>query len=133
MAKNKTTTGLSKASGQSGKPSAALPAGYATILADLKTRVRAAQLRAAVSVNRGLIALYRDLGKTIVESQKNQGYGKQVVERLATDLQKEFSGMAGLSALNLWRMRSFYLAWTDDDQKPLQLVRNSNRRFCHKP
>ena len=94
-----------------------LPAGYTTILADLKTRVRAAQLRAAVSVNRELIALYWDIGKTIVVAQKARGYGKQVVERLARDLQKEFPGMAGFSPQNVWFMRSFYLVWTEGCQK----------------
>ena len=88
----------------------ALPAGYATILTDLKTRVRAAQLRAAVSVNRGLIALYWDIGRTIVAAQETQGYGKVVVRRLAADLRKEFPKMAGFSPQNIWYMRGFFLA-----------------------
>ena len=112
MAKQKSSAAsLSKVSGQDGKSSAVLPAGYAGLLADLKTRVRAAQLRAVVSVNRELILLYWDIGKTIVEAQKLKGYGKQVVERMAGDLQKEFPGMAGFSPQNVWFMRSFYLAW----------------------
>ncbi len=101
MAKRKSTTPLARATRQD-KPSSALPVGYATILIDLKARVRAAQLRAAGSVNRGLIALYWDIGRVIVEAQKTKGYGKQVVERLARDLQKESPGMAGLPSLNLW-------------------------------
>ena len=98
MTKRKTTaTGLAKTSGQDGKSSSALPAGYTTLLADLKARVRAAQLRAVVSVNRELILLYWDIGRIIVEAQTTKGYGKQVVERLAVDLQKEFPGTAGFS------------------------------------
>jgi predicted nuclease of restriction endonuclease-like (RecB) superfamily len=102
---------LAKTSGQGGKLPGALPAGYTTLLADLKARVRAAQLRAVVSVNRELILLYWDIGRIIVEAQTTKGYGKQVVERLAEDLQKEFPGVAGMSALNLWRMRAFYSAY----------------------
>ena len=83
------------------------------MLSHLKRRVQTAQLRAAVSVNRELIALYWDMGRMIVAAQKNKGYGKQVVERLAKDLQKSFPEMEGLSALNLWRMRSFYLVWSE--------------------
>ena len=91
MRKRKTSaTGLAKTSGRDAKASAGIPAGYASLLADLKARVRAAQLRAAVSVNRELILLYWDVGGIIVEAQKTKGYGKQVVERLAEDLQKEF-------------------------------------------
>jgi hypothetical protein len=59
MTKRKTTaTGMAKISGQHGKPSAALPIGYTKLLTDLKARVRAAQIRAMVSVNRELILLY---------------------------------------------------------------------------
>jgi hypothetical protein len=131
MTKRKTTaTGLAKTSGQAGKPSGALPAGYATLLADLKARVRAAQLRAAVSVNRELILLYWDIGKIIVEAQKTKGYGKQVVERLAGDLQTEFPGMAGFSPRNVWRMRAFYLLGPAKAKSTTSLWRIW-KRFCH--
>jgi predicted nuclease of restriction endonuclease-like (RecB) superfamily len=134
MTKRKpTAAGLSKVAGQDGKPSAALPAGYASLLTDLKARVRAAQLRAAVSVNRELILLYWDIGKTIVEAQKIKGYGKQVVERLAVDLQKEFPGMAGFSPQNVWFMRSFYLAWSAVPQKLSQAVRESKTAILSQP
>ncbi|HVU09079.1 MAG TPA: PDDEXK nuclease domain-containing protein [Verrucomicrobiae bacterium] len=125
MARQKTTTNLSKTIGQAGKSSSVLPAGYTTLLANLKARVHAAQLRAAISVNRELILLYWDIGKIIVEAQKTKGYGKQVVERLAGDLQKEFPGTAGFSPQNVWFMRSFYLAWSAMSQKLSQVVRES--------
>jgi hypothetical protein len=133
MTKRKTTaTGLAKTSGQDGKLPGALPAGYTTLLADLKARVRAAQLRAVVSVNRELILLYWDIGRIIVEAQKTKGYGKQVVERLAEDLQKEFPGTAGFSPQNVWFMRSFYLAWTEEAAKTLtSLWRIQNSKFSH--
>jgi len=59
-------TSLEKTSGHDGKLPGALPAGYTTLLADLKARVRAAQLRAVVSVNRELILFYWDIGRIIV-------------------------------------------------------------------
>ncbi len=108
MAKRKPSSRITRRS-----PPAVRPSGYAAMLANLKLRVQAAQLRAAVSVNRELIALYWDMGRMIVTAQKNKGYGKQVVERLADDLQKSFPKMEGLSTLNLWRMRSFYLVWSE--------------------
>ena len=37
-------------------------------------------------VNSELIALYRDLGRQIVEKQETEGWGNAVVERLAADL-----------------------------------------------
>jgi predicted nuclease of restriction endonuclease-like (RecB) superfamily len=134
MTKRKTTaTGLAKTSGQGGKLPGALPAGYTTLLADLKARVRAAQLRAVVSVNRELILLYWDIGRIIAEAQKTKGYGKQVVERLAEDLQKEFPGTAGFSPQNVWFMRSFYLAWPAMPEKPSQVVRESKTTILSQP
>lgn len=44
-----------------------LPPGYAELLEDLKARVRTAQLKAAVAVNREMIQLNGDLSPLIVE------------------------------------------------------------------
>jgi len=131
--RKKKATGLAKTSGLRGKLPSALPAGYTTLLADLKARVRATQLRAVVSVNRKLILLYGDIGKIIVEAQKTKGYGKQVVERLAEDVQKEFPGTAGFSPQNVWFMRSFYLARPAMPQKPSQVVRESKTAILSQP
>src|ERR1039458_8731670 len=90
-----------------------LGAAYGKLLGEIKARVRSTQLRAAVSVNRDLIALYWEIGGVIVKAQKSQGYGKQVVERLAADLATEFPGLEGLSAINLWRMRAFHRAYSN--------------------
>src|SRR5208282_5039847 len=130
MTKRKTTaTGLAKTSGQGGKLPGALPAGYTTLLADLKVRVRAAQLRAVVSVNRELILLYWDIGRIIVEAQTTKGYGKQVVQRLAEDLHEAFPKMDGFSPRNVWRMRAFYLAWTEESQKHRQPIGNLDSKI----
>lgn len=91
-----------------------LPAGYGPFLTDLKARIRSAQIRAALASNREMIQLYWDIGKGIVERQNNEGWGRAVVERLATDLQSEFPGIGGFSQQNLWYMRRFYLAWTEE-------------------
>jgi len=130
MTKRKTTAAeLAKTSGQARKPSAALPVGYANLLTDLKARVRAAQLRAAVSVNRELILLYWDIGKIIVEAQTTKGYGKQVVERLAVDLQNEFPGMAGFSPQNVWYMRVFISPGRRNSQNSNSLLENLPKKF----
>lgn len=89
-----------------------LPSSYAPLLAELKTRVQTAQVRAALTVNRELIRLYWQIGRAILQAQQSEGWGTKVVERLAKDLSAEFPEMGGLSALNLQRMRAFYAAWT---------------------
>lgn len=88
-----------------------LPVGYKPFVEALKVRIREAQIRAALAVNRGLLALYWDLGRAIVERQDAEGWGTRVIERLAEDLQKAFPGLSGFSRSNVYRMRAFYLAY----------------------
>lgn len=84
------------------------PVDYAQLLAEVKERVRSAQYAALKAVNTELVGLYWDLGRMIVERQAGQTWGKAIVQKLATDLQKEFPGVSGFSASNLWRMRAFF-------------------------
>jgi predicted nuclease of restriction endonuclease-like (RecB) superfamily len=88
-----------------------IPAGYEQFLKGLKQRIRQAQLRASLSVNRELIELYWSIGKDLVERQQCEGWGKAVIDRLGKDLQKAFPGMSGFSRTNVYRMRAFYLAY----------------------
>jgi len=90
-----------------------VPAEYNHFLKDIKQRILTAQYEALKSVNKELILLYWDIGSKIVDNQKKHGWGKAIVETLAKDLQMEFPGIAGYSADNLWRMRKFYLNYTN--------------------
>jgi predicted nuclease of restriction endonuclease-like (RecB) superfamily len=93
---------------------AVVPTGYGPLLAELKSRVRAAQVKAALSVNRELIALYWDIGRVILQRQQAEGWGAKVVARLAADLRVEFPEMKGFSARNLDYMLAFAEAWVGD-------------------
>ena len=95
---------------------------YEGLLAELKERIRSAQLDALRSVNREQISLYVDIGRMIVERQQGETWGKSVVGSLSDDLRKEFPGTNGFSAANLWRMKNFYEAY-GGDEKLAQLVR----------
>jgi len=99
-----------------------IPAGYAKLLNDLKSRIRTARIRASLAVNRELIALHWDVGRLIVERQRVEGWGKSVVERLSQDLRAEFPDLKGYSPQNLWNMRAFYLAWTEEVEELQQTV-----------
>ncbi len=101
-----------------------VPDNYAAILDRLKEDVRASRSKAAMAVNRELIGLYWRLGQTIVEQQSQAEWGRSVVERLAADLKNSFPDMKGFSPANLWRMRSFYLAWSGAAANLAQLVRD---------
>jgi predicted nuclease of restriction endonuclease-like (RecB) superfamily len=89
-----------------------MPAGYKTLLKDLKQRIKRAQIKASLAANSELIRLYWDIGKTIVERQEKERWGRSVVERLSKDLRQEFPEIKGFSARNIWKMRAFYCAWS---------------------
>lgn len=105
--------------------SSLLPSGYAPLLTGLKDRVRSAQVKAALSVNRELILLYWHIGREILRAQKAEGWGTKVVERLAKDLAAEFPEMGGFSAPNLKRMRTFYAAWAPVEIMPQSVAQLS--------
>jgi len=91
-----------------------LPAGYAGFLADLKTRIRSAQAKAALSANRELVLLYWDIGRRILERQKQEGWGTKVIDRLAADLGQAFPDMKGFSPRNLIFMRALSEAYPEE-------------------
>ena len=71
-------------------------------------------MKVSLAVNAELIRLYWHIGEVIVGQHRDEGWGKAVIERLAHDLQAAFPGVGGFSRQNLWYMRSFYLAWTEE-------------------
>ena len=79
----------------------------------LKDRIRAAQVRAALSVNRELVSLYWQIGTDILARQEVAGWGAKVIDRLASDLRREFPATKGFSSRNLKYMRAFAEAWPD--------------------
>ncbi len=87
---------------------------YVDFVVSVKQRILQSQYEALKSVNKELIALYWDIGKSIVEKQDEFGWGKSVVKNLAGDLQQEFTGIKGFSVQNLWNMRQFYLEYKDN-------------------
>jgi predicted nuclease of restriction endonuclease-like (RecB) superfamily len=91
------------------------PAGYAAFLGEVKARVRAAQVRAALAVNAELVLLYWSLGRDILARQKKEGWGAQVIDRLSADLRAAFPEMAGFSPRNLKYMRAFAAAWPEEE------------------
>ena len=92
------------------------PVEYSQLLLEVKERVRTAQYAALKAVNTQLVGLYWDMGKMIVERQKDGGWGKSVVERLSADLQEKFPGIRGFSVQNLWYMRQYYLEFSGDEK-----------------
>ncbi|NCC49889.1 MAG: DUF1016 domain-containing protein, partial [Spartobacteria bacterium] len=87
---------------------------YIQLLNTIKTHIHEARIRAGLAVNKALITLYWKIGKIIVDRQKTEGWGAAVIERLSRDIRIEFPDLQGFSPRNIWRMRSFYLAYTEN-------------------
>ena len=66
-----------------------IPTGYHELLEELKGRIRTAQVRAALAVNRELVLLYWSIGRDVLRRQQTEGWGSKVIDRLAQDLQQE--------------------------------------------
>ncbi len=101
------------------KPSRSTPAvakmDYSGFLRDISELLEEARHTSARAVNAILTATYWEIGRRIVEFEQ-QGrqraeYGRQLLERLATDLSARFGRGFGYSNLNL--IRQFYLAYSD--------------------
>lgn len=86
---------------------------YSAILQDLKEKIRQARLRATLAVNAELLKIYWEIGYTILQQQKSEGWGAKVIDRLAADLRLEFTDMKGLSPRNFKYMRAFADAYPD--------------------
>ena len=93
--------------------------GYKELLQGIKKRVKTSQIKAAVAVNRELIQLYWEIGRSIHVKQEQEGWGAHVIEKLAKDLQSAFPGIEGFSRANIFRMKAFFSAY----EKVAQAVR----------
>jgi len=86
---------------------------YKKFYREIRARIISAKISAARSVDREAIAMYRDIGKNIVEKQEKHKWGDAAVRTLSKDLIREFGNNQGFSPNNLWRMKAFYLEYKD--------------------
>lgn len=91
-----------------------IPSDYQTFLQTIKSHIQQGQLQAVLAVNRELILLYRQIGRSILERQQQQGWGAKVIDTLAHDLHTTFPQMKGFSSRNLKYMRAFALTYPDE-------------------
>lgn len=84
---------------------------YKNFLNEVKEHIEQTRVRAAKNLNEDIIKLNFALGKLIIEKQKQNNWGDNIVEQLSKDLIKHFGGLEGYSVQNLWYMRQFYLEY----------------------
>ena len=84
-----------------------MPKSYGAFLIEVKKMVKSERLRVVLASNSALVLMYWDIGKRILEKQQEEGWGSKVIDRLSSDLGREFPDMKGFSSRNLKYMRAF--------------------------
>jgi hypothetical protein len=79
---------------------------YKNWLVEIKTKIRATQMKAALTINATLVEFYWDLGKMIADKQT--AWGTSFLENFSKDLNAEFPEMKGFSFTNLKYCKLFY-------------------------
>ena len=75
---------------------------------DLKGKILSRQIKASISVNRELLSLYWEIGKSISDKIQATSWGSSIIESLASDLQKALPNQKGFSRSNLYAMKKWY-------------------------
>lgn len=90
-----------------------LPNGYAQWRKDIEHLIDTAKLHTALNVNVGTLTIYWNIGKSILQKQEQEGWGKQVIEQLSKDLISRYPDDRGYSKRNLGYMKSFAMQYPD--------------------
>ena len=109
---------------------------YKAWIAEVKTRIRQSQIKAALRVNTEMLDLYWFLGAQIVEKQEKAKWGDGLLPQLSRDLKADFPQMEGFSERNLIYCRQWYCFYNQQNiitqQVVAQLPDNSDKSIFSK-
>ena len=92
----------------------------------ISNKIKLAQTRTALKVNTEMLTLYWEIGNSILEKQKQNGWGSKVIDLLASDLAENFPDNSGFSVRNLKYMRSFAEAYPQFPIVQVPLAQSQN-------
>lgn len=92
---------------------------YRNWIQELKLKVRSAQIKAAIAVNKELILFYWELGSMIAQKIKQSNWGDKILENVSKDLKEAFPEMSGFSERNLKYCKFFYEFYSESIGQPL--------------
>lgn len=83
---------------------------YLETVEQIKAEIKAAQYKAAVSVNQEMILLYHSIGEVI---NSHKVWGSKFIDNLAKDIKLAFPNAKGYSVRNLKYMAKFAKTYPD--------------------
>ena len=88
---------------------------YKAWIEDVKNRIRQSQIKASVRVQYEILELYWDIGRDMIEKQKETKWGDGFIPAMSKDLQNSFPGVSGFSVQNLKSIRYWYRFYNTDE------------------
>jgi hypothetical protein len=98
---------------------------YDELIAAVTARIQAHNIRATFAVNHELVLMNWEVGKYILEAQRQEGWGSNIIDRLSADLTQAFPNVQGFSPRNLNYMRAFADTYRDRSIIFIQTFSNS--------
>jgi predicted nuclease of restriction endonuclease-like (RecB) superfamily len=91
------------------------PVKHAAEFTEILRIIHAGRARAFEAVNVALIDTYWTVGAHLSRKVSEAGWGKGIVQELATWLAAQVPDLKGFSSSNLWRMKQFYEVYQNDE------------------
>lgn len=95
---------------------------YKQWISNIERRFRQQQIKAAVQVNSSKIEFYWSLGRDICDMHVEERWGESVIKQLSEDLRLAIDEAKGLTPINLYYCKRFYLLYSQLFEKVPQLV-----------
>lgn len=84
---------------------------YKKWISELKHKFQSSQIKASLAVNSALLEFYWNLGREIVQKQKEFSWGSGFLQQLSADLSNEFPNARGFSYRNIRAIKQWYIFW----------------------
>jgi predicted nuclease of restriction endonuclease-like (RecB) superfamily len=91
------------------------PVKHAAEFAEILRIIHAGRAKAFEAVNVALIDTYWAVGAHLARKVSAAGWGRGIVQELATWLAAQVPDLKGFSSSNLWRMKQFYEVYQNDE------------------
>jgi len=98
---------------------------YKQWISTIEERFHQQQIKAAIHLNSDKIEFYWSLGRDICEMQIESRYGDAAIQVLSKDLQRVIPEAKGLTPVNLYYCKRFYLLYSQMFKKVPQVVEKS--------